>query len=98
MQFALVRGYDRAPKEGTLSKGPLVKKEEMQQIAAMVAEMMRVADAPAKPKGEVMETLTARVPHEFIDLLDRIGAETRQSRSEVLRDILRATAEKRARK
>jgi hypothetical protein len=77
-----------------------VKKEDMQQIAAMVAEMMRsTADTAAKPgKEEVMQTLTARVPQEFIDLLDRIGGETRQSRSEVLRDILRATAEKRARK
>lgn len=98
MRLALVRGQTVPGRRAHLPEGKTVKSEELKQIAVMVAEMMREAGTSTKPKGEVMETLTARVPREFIELLDRIGGETRQSRSEVLRDILRATAEKRARK
>ena len=77
-----------------------MKKEDLEQIASLVFEKMREAGAPrlGGARAEVMETLTARVPREFIELLDRIGGETKQSRSEVLRDILREQATKRARK
>ncbi len=77
-----------------------MKKEDLEQIASLVFEKMRDAGAvkPGARGAEAMVTLTARIPKEFLDLLDRIAGETKQSRSEVLRDLLRDTATKRAKK
>lgn len=75
-----------------------MKKEDLEAIAALVVDKLRGEGAPTREVRESMQTLTARVPRELIDLLDRIGGETKQSRSEVLRDILRETSTKRARK
>jgi hypothetical protein len=73
-----------------------MKPEEMRAIAKMVAEMMQEHTPAAKGRSadEVMVTLTARVPPEFIAFLDTLGP----SRSEALRDILREARETRARK
>ncbi len=60
-----------------------VKKQDLEAIRQVIAEMMQ-AQSQA-PKGKAMVTLTARVPPEFIAFLDSLGP----SRSEALRDILR---------
>lgn len=75
-----------------------MRKEDLEQIASLVFEKIQAAAPQKRSVAEAMKTLTARVPQEFIDLLDRIAKQTGRDRSEVLRDILRETAVKHAKK